>query len=157
MTLSDSRPGRQLIWRLGTRPPTTPGLPRCPRYLSGVPSPLPPVNRTGASDGFFPARAAFPEIQTGRRSRLHFRGLLRVHSRYGPQACSIAQGDLGHEASTCSVTQTYCSSATRLTINYLGGTFLHWHLAPSWRTELSGLGLWLPGSRIFQTQNPGPS
>jgi hypothetical protein len=111
-------------------PPTLPEIP----FQRAVPTT--PVNRAGALDGFFPARAAFPEIQTGQRSPLHFRGLLRVHSRYGPQDCSIAQGDLGHEASICSVTRTHCSSATRLTVNYLGGTFLHWHLAPSWRTGL---------------------
>jgi len=112
-----------------TGPPTLPEIP----FQRAVP--ITPVNRVGASDGFFPTRAAFPVIQAGRRSPLHFRGLLRVHSRYGPQDGSIAQGDLRHEASTCPVAQTDCSSATRLTVNYLGGTFLHWHLAPSWRTE----------------------
>jgi len=93
------------------------------------------VNRAGALDGFFPARAAFPVIQAGRRSPLHFRGLLRVHSRYDPPDGSIAPGDLCHEASICSVTQTYCSSASRHTANNLGGTFIYWHLAPSWHTE----------------------
>ena len=32
---------------------------------------------------FFPGRAAFPQSQRGRHPRLHFRGLLRLHSRYG--------------------------------------------------------------------------
>lgn len=32
-----------------------------------------------------------------------------------------------------------CSSATKLTANYLGGTFLYWHITPSWRTALFGL------------------
>jgi len=111
-----------------TGPPTLPEIP----FPRAVPST--PVNRAGAFDGFFPARAAFPVMQAGRRPPHHFRGLLRVHSRYGPQDCLTAHGGLCHEASICSVTQTYCSSATRLTANYLGGTFLHWHLAPSWRT-----------------------
>jgi hypothetical protein len=31
--------------------------------------------------------------------RLYFRGLLRLHSRYGPLDCSTAQGGLCHEAS----------------------------------------------------------
>jgi len=31
-----------------------------------------------------PRTAAFPLSQVGRRPRLHFRGLLRIHSRYGP-------------------------------------------------------------------------
>lgn len=57
---------------------------------------------------------AFPVIQAGRRSPHHFRGLLRVHSRYGPQDCSIAPGDLCRKTSICSVTRTHCSSATRL-------------------------------------------
>jgi len=37
------------------------------------------VNRTGASDGLFPAFAFFPVIQGGRRSPLNFKGLLRVN------------------------------------------------------------------------------
>ena len=34
---------------------------------------------------------AFPEQQTGRRPRVPFRGLLRLHSRYGPLDCSAAR------------------------------------------------------------------
>ena len=33
--------------------------------------------------GFFPVRTAFPVSVTGRHPRLHFRGLLKLHSRYG--------------------------------------------------------------------------
>ena len=87
-----------------------------------------------------PPRAAFPEIQAGRRPRRLFRGLLRLHSRYGPSDRSTAQGGLCHEASTRLVAQTGRSSATRSTDNSLGGTFLHWWRAPSGRTEFSGLG-----------------
>src|SRR5690349_20173740 len=86
-----------------------------------------------------PPRAAFPEIQTGRRPRLHFRGLLRLHSRYDPPDRSTARGGLRHEASTRPVAQASRSSATRSTDNSLGGTFLHWRRAPSGRTEFSGL------------------
>src|SRR5205823_2667870 len=82
-----------------------------------------------------PPRAAFPEIQAGRRPRLHFRGLLRLHSRYGPSDRSTAQGGLRHEASARLVAQTGRSSATRSTDNSLGGTFLHRWRAPSGRTE----------------------
>lgn len=64
-----------------TGPPTLPEIP-FPRAV-----PTTSMNRTGASDGFFPVRAAFPVIQAGRRSPLHFRGLLRVHTCYGPQDC----------------------------------------------------------------------
>jgi hypothetical protein len=36
--------------------------------------------------------AAFPEIQTGRRSRHHFRGLLGLHACCGPSACRPTHG-----------------------------------------------------------------
>ena len=70
-----------------------------------------------------PPRAAFPEIQAGRRPRLLFRGLLRLHSRYGPPDRPTAQGGLCHEASTRLVAQAGRWSATRSTDNSLGGTF----------------------------------
>ena len=38
-----------------------------------------------------PSHAAFPVSQAGRRPRLHFRGLLRLYSRYGPLDCSAAK------------------------------------------------------------------
>ncbi len=43
---------------------------------------------------FFPVRAAFPNYLVGRHPRLHFRGLLKLHSRYGLQDCSPAYGGL---------------------------------------------------------------
>jgi hypothetical protein len=75
--------------------PTTPAGPE--RVLMSVASPL---------------HAAFPETQAGRHPRLHCRGLLRLHSRYGPPDRS-AQGGLGHEASTRPVARPCRSSATR--------------------------------------------
>ncbi len=74
----------------------------------------------------FPAHSAFPVIQADRHPRLHFRGLLGLHSRYGPLDRSTAQGGLCHEASARSVAQTSRSSATRSINNSLGGIFLHW-------------------------------
>lgn len=109
-------------------PPTLPEIP-FPRAVPNT-----PVGQSGASVGFFPDRAAFPFMGAGRRSPHHFRGLLRVHFRYGPQDCSTSHGGLGHEASMESVTQLHHSSSTRLDEVYLGGTFIRWHLAPSWRT-----------------------
>ena len=87
--------------------PSVPGRvsPDYPHHPSDVPCPLPRWTETGASVGCFPTRAAFPVIQAGRRPRLHFRGLLRLHSRYGPPDRSTAQGGLRHEASTRPVTQ----------------------------------------------------
>ena len=39
-----------------------------------------------------PDRAAFPELRAGRRPQLPFRGLLRLHSHYGPSSRSPARG-----------------------------------------------------------------
>src|SRR5437016_3392830 len=38
--------------------------------------------------GFFPVRAAFPDVGAGRRPHHYFRGLLKLHTRYGLQSCS---------------------------------------------------------------------
>src|SRR5262245_39031584 len=53
------------------------------------------------------------------------RGLLRLHSRYGPPDRSAAQGDLCHEAPTRAVTRTSRSSATGSIDNSPCGIFLH--------------------------------
>src|SRR5215210_4133583 len=99
---------------------------RTDSYPSDMPCPVPRRTRTGAFVGCFPACTAFPVSQAGRRPRLHFRDLLRLPSRYGLSDCSIARGDLCHEASARSVAQPSRSSATSSTDNSLGGTFLHW-------------------------------
>ena len=54
-----------------------------------------------------------------------FRGLLRLHSRYGPHARSTAQGGLCHGASTGSVTRPRRPSANSSIDNSLGGTLFH--------------------------------
>src|SRR3954468_3824589 len=77
-------------------------------------------------------------------------GLLRLHSRYcyGLSDCSIARGDLCHEASARWVAPPNRSSATSATDNSLGGTFLHWQTAPSGRTEFFRLRAL--GSHLFR-------
>ena len=85
-----------------------------------------PADQMGAHVDCFPTRAAFPVTLAGRHPHLHFRGLLRLHSRCGLLARSAAQGDLCHEASVWSVTRPPCSSATRPIDSYLGRFFLHW-------------------------------
>ena len=107
-------------------PPPQMGLPRYPLHLSDVPCPLPRRIETGAHVDCFPAHAAFPVMQAGRHPHLYFRGLLRLHSRYGPSDCSTAQGGLCHEASIQLVTHPNRSSATRAIDNSLGGSSLHW-------------------------------
>jgi hypothetical protein len=66
---------------------------RYPRYdgsppFHGSPSrravPTTPADRMSAHVDYFPIRAAFPDSLAGRHPRLHFRGLLELHSCYGP-------------------------------------------------------------------------
>ena len=99
------------------------GLPRLPEPPSRRAVPPTPADRAGARVDCFPAHAAFPKWQEGRHPHCHFRGLLRLHSRYGPPSCSTAQGGLCHEAP---IAQPNRSSATRPIDIYLGGFFLHW-------------------------------
>lgn len=76
--------------------------------------PTTPADRNGCMCRLpSPLRAAFPVAQAGRHPHRYFRGLLRLHSRYGPLARSAAQGDLCHRAPTHSVARTSCLSATR--------------------------------------------
>jgi hypothetical protein len=64
----------------------SPGLPRCVWFPSPRAAPTTPVDRDGCPRRLLPHRtAAFPVIQAGRRPQLHFRGLLRIHSRCGPR------------------------------------------------------------------------
>ena len=143
MTLSDSHLCHRLSAPLRPLPSPMVGLPRCPPHRSGVPCPLPRRIKTGALVDCFPAHAAFPVLQAGRHPHLYFRGLLRLHSRYGPSDCStpssaipralargtlgsVAQGGLCHEASIQPVTRPNRSSATRAIDNSPGGSSLHW-------------------------------
>jgi len=107
------------------RPLPAPGLPQLPRPPSLHAVLTTPVDRTGALVGCFPARAAFPVSQAGRRPRLHFRGLLELHSRYGLPGCSPTMRGLCHEASIRSVTRSNRSLATKSYRQLLG-----WDLPP---------------------------
>jgi len=73
------------------------GLPRCIKHFPDMPSSLPRWTRTGVHISVFflscPA-SAFPECWAGRRPHLYFRGLLKVHSRYGLPVCSHPYGVL---------------------------------------------------------------
>ena len=113
-TLSDSRRHRRPKATFEGATLMPPGLPRLPAspFRRAVPT-YPGGPRRVHLSVASPPRAAFPVIQAGRRPRLHFRGLLRLHSRYGPPDRSAAQGGLRHEASACPVARTDRSSATR--------------------------------------------
>jgi hypothetical protein len=99
MTPSDTRRSRCPRGNVEAATLAATGLPRCPDHLPDVLCPLPRRIKTGACIGCFPAHTAFPVSLAGRHPRLHFRGLLRLHSRYGPSGCSTAQGGFCHEAS----------------------------------------------------------
>ncbi len=131
MTLSDTRRHRRLSATLRPLPSCQTGLHRLPAPPSQRAVPSTPADRMGACVDCFPIHAAFPVIQAGRHPHHHFRGLLRLHTRYGPLDCSTAQGGLCHEASARPVTRQSRSSATRPIDNYLGGTSLHWCYALS--------------------------
>ena len=97
------------------------GLPRLPEPPFRRAVPTTPADRAGARVDCFPAHAAFPKWQEGRHPHCHFRGLLRLHTRYGPPDCSAAQGDLCHEAPALPVTRPSRSSASRSIDNSPGG------------------------------------
>jgi len=126
MTLSDSRPAPPPLATLRPLPSRTTGLPRLPEPPFRRAVPTTPADQAGARVDCFPTQAAFPKWQEGRHPHCHFRGLLRLHSRYRPPDRSAAQGDLCHEAPALPVTRTSRSSATRSIDNSLGGFLLHW-------------------------------
>lgn len=104
----------------GWRPETSghPSVSAAPRTCS-------PESRTspaGAHVGGFPVGATFPVSQAGRRPRLHSRGLLELHSRYGLQGCSANRSGFGHKVPAWPVTEPGRLPATRFTESYLGGT-----------------------------------
>src|SRR6202040_864222 len=101
------------------------GLPRLPEPPFQRAVPTTPADRVGAHVDCFPARAAFPKWQEGRHPHCHFRGLLGLHTRYGPLDRSTAQGGLYHEASALPVTQPVRSLASGLIDNYPGETLPH--------------------------------
>src|ERR1700759_1803866 len=112
-SLSDSRRSRRPHVGVEAATLATGGAPPLPASPFQRAVPITPADRKGARVDRFPVRTAFPVSLAGRHPHLHFRGLLRLHSRYGPSDRSIAQSDLRHEASIRPVTQPNRSSATR--------------------------------------------
>ncbi len=126
MTLSDFRQDRRLKHTLRPLPSSMTDLPRLPVSPFRRAVPTTPADRAGAHVDYFPAHAAFPKWQEGQHPHWHFRGLLRLHTRYGPPDRSAAQGGLCHGASALPVTRQSRPSATGSINNYPGGTSLHW-------------------------------
>src|SRR3984893_4722486 len=83
-------PGPPPVATLRPLPSPMTGLPRLPEPPFRRAVPTTPADRTGARVDCFPTHTAFPKWQEGRHPHCHFRGLLRLHSRYGPPDCSTA-------------------------------------------------------------------
>jgi hypothetical protein len=114
MTLSDSRAGRRLTAPFEAATPANAGLPQLPGSPFQHAVPTTQMDQNGCVCRLLPRPTrAFPDLQAGRRPSLHFRGLLRLHSRYGLLNRSTAQGGLYHEASARPVAQPNRSLATR--------------------------------------------
>ncbi len=69
---------------LRARPSSPPGLPRLPVSLFQRRVPSTPADQDGCTCRLLPRPARPSPDQAGRHPRLHFRGLLRLHSNYGP-------------------------------------------------------------------------
>src|ERR1039457_7410539 len=94
MTLSDFRTGHPPIENVGGPTSTSAGYPPITQTTFLTCRAHYPGGSYRCVSVFFPVRAAFPNYLVGRHPRRHFRGLLKLHSRYGLQDCSPAYGGL---------------------------------------------------------------
>ena len=106
----------------GRDPQPIPSLPHSPKPPSLHAVLHTPVDRIRCSlvgelrvprAGFFPVRTAFPVIGAGRRPHHYFRGLLKLHTRYGLHSCSPTIRGLYREASPSPVSRLGRSQATK--------------------------------------------
>src|SRR6266849_2770790 len=94
MTLSDFRTGHPPIENVGGATSTSAGYPPMTQTTFLTCRAHYPAGSNRCVSVSFPVRAAFPNYLVGRHPRRHFRGLLKLHSRYGLQDCSPAYGGL---------------------------------------------------------------
>jgi hypothetical protein len=134
MTLSDSRHGRRPMSALRplpsprrVSPVTCSTFPTCHAQYPGGP-------QRGHLPVTSPPRAAFPDPEAGRRPRLHFRGLLRLHLALRPARLLSRPRRPLSQGSDPAVTRPNRLSATRATDFSPDGIFLHWCYTPSGRT-----------------------
>jgi hypothetical protein len=91
MTLSDPRQHRRPAATSRPLPSCQTDIPQLPGSPFEHAVPITPMDRDGCVCRLLPhPTRALPVIQAGRRPSLHFRGLLRLHSRYGLLDCSTA-------------------------------------------------------------------
>jgi len=110
--------------------PDLPQLPRLPCPHAVLTTPVESIRCFRRSSRFI---AAFPEFVAGRLPHHYFRGLLKLHSRYGLRTCSLAFRELCHEASASILSR--CSLATWTDFSQ-GGSFPHWQSTPLRRTRI---------------------
>src|ERR1019366_741812 len=80
-------------------PLTRIAFPTCRAHYPGGPDQVPVGCRIARSRArFFPIGSAFPRLWSGRHPHLHFRGLLKLHTRYGLRGCSPTIRGLYREA-----------------------------------------------------------
>jgi len=107
-------------------------LPTFHRRPSPRVGPITPAERRECMSRLLPlCTRAFPDFRACRRPHLHFRGLLRIHSRYDPRVCWRTQGALVSPGLRLSPPGELPSRAD----DYSGGSLIRWSSAPSWRTE----------------------
>ena len=94
MTLSDFRTGHPPIENVGGATSTSAGYPPMTQTTFLTCRAHYPGGSYRCVSVSFSVRAAFPNYLVGRHPRRHFRGLLKLHSRYGLQDCSPAYGGL---------------------------------------------------------------
>jgi hypothetical protein len=83
--------GGRLAAPLRPLPSSSTGLPSPDSYRGAVP--ITPVDRSRCICRLLPQTVLpYPVLRPGRRPRLPFRGLLRLHTSYGPSIRSTAQG-----------------------------------------------------------------
>src|SRR4051794_40160498 len=110
---------------LRPRPSSQAGLPRYPDFPFRHAVPRIPTAQDGCARRLLPRLHGLPRFPGGSASVSSLSRPAQASLTLRPN-CSIAQGDLCHEASARSVAQPSRSSATSATDNSLGGTFLHW-------------------------------
>ena len=95
MTLSDPRQHRRPAATSRPLPSCQADIPQLPDPPFPHAVPNTPMDQSGCTCRLLPhSTRAFSVSQAGRRPSLHFRGLLRLHTRYGLFDCSAAQGGL---------------------------------------------------------------
>jgi hypothetical protein len=113
--LSDSRPEQHHLYCCGSLPRIRVGSPTLHTILSRRAILNTPVDQNRCFCRLLPCPAsAFPVYRVGRLPRLYFRGLLKVHSRYGPSVCSPPIVDFCPRSFSRKVSLSVCPGSYRV-------------------------------------------